>query len=164
MPKSKKELDKDMMFKKIMPALADNPFSTLHASIEEAEAQAVARDPLFRTAGELIPQEEEDDLTKLRNKLFIRGGTVIDAERVATINIMEDLVLRHLDEVIEKFNCCRCDRCRRDIAAYALNRLPPKYVVADPRRIELIEREIPPKDVMNALVKAVIQVRSNPRH
>ena len=30
MAKSKKELDKDLMFAKIMPALSDNPFSDLH--------------------------------------------------------------------------------------------------------------------------------------
>jgi hypothetical protein len=34
MAKSRKELDKDLMFQKIMPALSDNPFSDLHGQAE----------------------------------------------------------------------------------------------------------------------------------
>ena len=30
MAKSKRELDKDLMFQKILPAIADNPFSTVY--------------------------------------------------------------------------------------------------------------------------------------
>ncbi len=43
-------------------------------------------------------------------------------------NYMETLVLEKLDEIIHEFDCCNCEKCRMDIASYALNRLPPKYV------------------------------------
>ncbi len=43
-------------------------------------------------------------------------------------NYMETLVLEKLDEIINKLDCCKCMKCRMDIASYALNRLPPKYV------------------------------------
>lgn len=43
-------------------------------------------------------------------------------------NFMETLVLDKLEEVIDDLNCCKCEKCRMDIASYALNRLPPKYV------------------------------------
>ena len=43
-------------------------------------------------------------------------------------NYMETLVWEKLDEIIDKLNCCKCEKCRMDIASYALNRMPPKYV------------------------------------
>ena len=43
-------------------------------------------------------------------------------------NYMETLVLEKRDEIINELDCCKCEKCRMDIASYALNRLPPKYV------------------------------------
>ena len=43
-------------------------------------------------------------------------------------NYMEDVVFRHLDRIIAGADCCKCPVCRMDVAAYALNRLPSKYV------------------------------------
>lgn len=45
-------------------------------------------------------------------------------------NYMETLVLDKLDEMIDSLDCCKCPKCRMDIASYALNRLPPKYVAS----------------------------------
>ncbi|QIB68066.1 late competence development ComFB family protein [Aminipila butyrica] len=49
--------------------------------------------------------------------------------KVILKNIMESIVLQKLDETVDKLGCCTCDECRRDIASYALNLLPSKYVV-----------------------------------
>lgn len=146
MAKSKKELDKDLMFSKIMPALNDNPF-TADSSAEENEL-------------EFIPTP----LSALRDKIFARSTSYVEDETISTINVMEGLVLKHVDAVIKRFNVCSCDRCRCDICAYALNSLPPRYAVVQPSKIEKIEAEIPTKLIMDALIKAAIQVRSNPRH
>ncbi|NLH00513.1 MAG: late competence development ComFB family protein [Clostridiales bacterium] len=141
MAKTKKELDKDLMFSKIMPALTSNPFSSA------------------------VPPSHDDDengkdvLSALREKLFARSSDYIESETIATINIMENLVLRKVDSVISRFNVCACDRCRCDVCACALNMLPPRYIVAKPETIEKAESEIPEKMVMDALIKAVIQVR-----
>lgn len=145
MGKSKQKLDKDLMFSKIMPSLVENPFASSY-SIPEHNA------------------EESDALSALRSKLFARSEEYEKEESVATFNIMEALVLRHLDAVVCRFNACKCDRCRCDIAACALNRLPPKYVVASPSKIVEAEKEVPQNLVMDALIKAVITVRSKPRH
>lgn len=46
------------------------------------------------------------------------------------INYNELLVEECIDEVYDKYpNLCRCDQCRKDIYALALNSLPPFYVV-----------------------------------
>ncbi len=145
MAKSKKDLDKDLMFKKILPSLIDNPFSANAALGTYAE-----------------PEEPAEAV--LRNQLFGRSLEACDNKTIATVNIMESLVLRHLDSAIQRFNACKCDRCRCDVAALALNHLPPKYVVTSPGRIAACESEVPLNLVMDALIKAVIQVRSKPRH
>lgn len=82
-------------------------------------------------------------------------------------NLMESMVLQKLDETIDKLDCCKCDKCRMDIASYALNRLPPKYVAT-------YEGEVYSKldtfslqyetDLLNALYQAARVVTQNPRH
>jgi competence protein ComFB len=43
---------------------------------------------------------------------------------------MEDQVEATLNELIARSpNVCACDRCRIDMMAFALNNLPPRYVV-----------------------------------
>lgn len=81
------------------------------------------------------------------------------------INTMEKLVFDNLDTILSRFKCCKCDRCKKDIIALTLNALPPKYIVAT--------KDKPPKqyhdpkavtEVTTALVRAVIQVKKDPRH
>ena len=43
-------------------------------------------------------------------------------------NVMEDYVILILDQMLDNLNCCKCEKCRLDIASYTLNRLKPKYV------------------------------------
>jgi len=47
---------------------------------------------------------------------------------MALINLMEETVLKKIDQLWPETEYCKCERCRMDIAAYALNRLPPQYV------------------------------------
>ena len=146
MAKSKKELDKDLLFSKIMPALDSNPFCS-DSSVDSPVAEA-----------------RSNSLSALRDKIFARNTCFYESETIATINVMENLVLKYVDSVIQRFNVCSCDRCRRDICAYALNTLPPRYAVVAASKIERVEAEIPNKLIMDALIKAAIQVRANPRH
>lgn len=45
------------------------------------------------------------------------------------VNIMEKIVWDNMQRVLDsKENACGCDKCRADIAAYALNNLKPRYV------------------------------------
>ena len=146
MAKSKKELDKDLMFSKIMPALSSSPFSNVSVPVPPEQ------------------ESETDVLSALRDKLFARSNEYVESETIATINVMENLVLKKVDSVISRFNICSCDRCRCDICACALNMLPPRYAVVRSDMIDWVESEVPEKAVMDALIKAVIKVRSYPRH
>ena len=44
-------------------------------------------------------------------------------------NIMEAIVEEELAVMAPELECCTCEQCRNDMAAWALNQLPPKYVV-----------------------------------
>lgn len=44
------------------------------------------------------------------------------------INLMEETVMRKIDQLWPGTGYCKCEQCRLDIATYALNRLPAQYV------------------------------------
>ena len=44
-------------------------------------------------------------------------------------NVMEELVRDTLEIVLKGYNCCKCEKCRKDMMALALNNLPPHYSV-----------------------------------
>lgn len=83
-------------------------------------------------------------------------------------NVMEELVFEKLDELMEKLGSCKCDNCRMDSAAYALNHLPPKYVVSE--RGELISRSMvmnkgqSEMDVTMAVISGINKVMEHPNH
>ena len=43
-------------------------------------------------------------------------------------NVMEDTVFEKIDQLWKTTDYCQCNQCRMDVATFALNRLPPRYV------------------------------------
>ena len=81
-------------------------------------------------------------------------------------NMMEGIVEEEMESLGDSLGCCMCEQCRSDIAAYALNHLPPRYVAtragraiskADTLRIQHLT------DVRTAVVQAAQMVKENPR-
>jgi hypothetical protein len=56
-------------------------------------------------------------------------------------NYMEEIVLNLMEGVLDDINMCKCELCVKDIAALALNDLPPKYIVSE--KGELYIRPVP---------------------
>lgn len=82
-------------------------------------------------------------------------------------NYMEDIVSHKLEDLLKLMNLCKCDKCRLDIMAIALNDLPPKYVVTDKGELYIKIRELEQQfevDVETAIVKAAMFVSKNPKH
>jgi len=80
---------------------------------------------------------------------------------------MEDIVLNNLNLLLEKEDMCKCEKCRLDIMALALNRLPSKYVVTQKGHVyaKLAELELQLKaDVIRELTRAIEIVKKNPQH
>jgi competence protein ComFB len=83
-------------------------------------------------------------------------------------NFTEDMVEDELDRLLDETDdICKCQKCRLDIMVWALNRLPPKYVITDKGRMytKLAEQDIQFRaDVIRELTKAMLYISKNPRH
>ncbi|MBP1550038.1 MAG: late competence development ComFB family protein [Oscillospiraceae bacterium] len=84
---------------------------------------------------------------------------------MATVNVMENLVMEKLAERLAVMECCKCDRCINDMLAVALNELQPKYV--NTRKGELFTRIDATKqqnaiDLDVAITKAIETVTAAP--
>ncbi len=83
-------------------------------------------------------------------------------------NYMEDLVWQTLEKILAVNPLvCHCDRWRHDIAAFALNSLPPKYIVSRKgetfTRIRMMEMQFS-TDIITAISRAIEVVGSKPNH
>lgn len=153
MARSKKEIDKELMYKKLMPS------GPKTQKAPEDGAEQISYAPNSR------PQAEEQPLTQ-RRPIARRDVEIpaMDTQSTELVNAMEVVVLNKLDDVLAKFKCCKCDRCKKDIVAIALNKLSPKYMVL-PHGQPV--PDIDPQTnaaVITAMIQAVLEVRAHPRH
>lgn len=82
-------------------------------------------------------------------------------------NYTEEFVLLTLNSMMKNLDCCKCERCRLDIASYALNRLPAKYVVTEKGELMTKLCEFSNQfeaEVMAELTVAAELVKKNPKH
>ncbi len=83
-------------------------------------------------------------------------------------NYMEEAVDGTMEEILaRRDDICKCERCRMDIKALALNHLPPKYVVTDMGYVYTKVNELESQfkaDITVAVTNAIKTVRKNPRH
>lgn len=82
-------------------------------------------------------------------------------------NIMEDYVIVILDRILDNLDCCKCEKCRLDIASYALNRLPSKYVATTQGELMTKLCEFDNNfetQVMASLTLAANVIKKNPKH
>lgn len=86
---------------------------------------------------------------------------------MALINMMESFVKAKLDCLIEGMDCCKCDECKGDMMAIALNDLPSKYVNTSTgelfSRVDSLMSQNN-VDIEIAIIKAVNIVSKRPRH
>ncbi len=82
-------------------------------------------------------------------------------------NYMEEIVFNLMKDVLEDINMCTCEKCILDIAAIALNDLPPKYIVTEKgelySKINALKQQFE-VDVIAAITKAAVLVKRKPRH
>ena len=82
-------------------------------------------------------------------------------------NYMEDCVMNALTSVIDSMDVCKCQRCKMDITVYALNKLPPKYVVSEKGQLFAKIDEMHSQfnaDIVSAIIKGAKVVGKNPWH
>jgi len=84
------------------------------------------------------------------------------------VNVMEKIIWDNMQQVIEsKSGACNCDVCRADIAAYALNKLKPRYVATSRgetiAKAQIMENQFYLNAII-ALTEAVEVVSAEPHH
>jgi competence protein ComFB len=88
--------------------------------------------------------------------------------KVKIINVVESMVWEAMDSVLDqKPGICRCEKCRTDIAAYALNQLNPRYATSKLGEVLVKTASLDQNihvAILVALTEAVEVVSTNPRH
>ena len=82
-------------------------------------------------------------------------------------NYMEELVMKKTDDILKLMNICKCEKCRLDIMALALNELPTSYVVSEKGELYTKLKELEQQfevSVDTAIIKAAVVVNKNPKH
>ena len=84
------------------------------------------------------------------------------------MNVMERLLNdMNLDEQMEQYGVCRCSRCKADVQALVLTRLPAKYVIVDETQtsplIGFYKGSFHVR-IFTEIMKACMTVKESPRH
>lgn len=152
MARSKKEIAKELMYKKILPTSTQTEAAERKAASSEGQsalhhlpkAAAEPKPP----AAEPAPQSEQEEKP-------------VGAQLV---NLMEGFVESRIDEAMKKFNCCTCEKCRKDVLAITLNKLQPYYVIEEDLNLRDQKEKERAAEVAAALVKAILAVKAHPNH
>lgn len=83
-------------------------------------------------------------------------------------NVMEDAVEYQLNRLLPGMpNICSCDKCRLDMASFALNRLSPQYVRTDTGALfqklnnSSQQAEV---EVLTTVISAINMISAHPKH
>lgn len=83
-------------------------------------------------------------------------------------NYTETVVKEVLNEMLKKEDdICKCEKCRLDIMAIALNNLPPQYYVSEKGEVysKLLATYLETRiKVLTEMTKALMQVKNQPLH
>ena len=82
-------------------------------------------------------------------------------------NYTEEVVANALPNIISEIGSCKCEHCKYDIMAIALNNLRSKYVVTDEGEVYARLASYSQSDVAKVtteIVNAIKIVDSSPRH
>ncbi len=89
------------------------------------------------------------------------------AKSFVFINVMEKLVEEKVGHYMEQFGVCMCSRCRADVMAIALTKLPGKYVVVNKETVSPLINFYSNKfagQITVEITKACIRVNESPHH
>lgn len=164
MAKSRTEIDKDMMYRKIMPSAVRNGRTDSDSQTEGSTNLSISQDK--NTNMEKKSTTEIEKITSSPRLRYSSGLQLPEPQDMVLINLMEELVLNRLDSTLMRFNCCKCNKCKKDIAALTLNKLRPHYVVmkrGDEEKKKAAEEKFS-SEVTGALVQAIMLVKKEPRH
>lgn len=82
-------------------------------------------------------------------------------------NHMEDCIQALVGQIMPEYDVCQCEKCRLDVMALVLNRLPSHYVVT-PRGalFAQVDTTLPQNqtNALTAVIQAIMMVQKRPKH
>lgn len=193
MAKTKKEFNKEAMYKKIMPSMfrpgdealksdsdenreddiVNSNLSKIFLEAEKVNSEEILESNTYNNinavadiieesqAAEEIKEEYSSD--NIDNLDYNLSGS----ENKYTVNFIEILIKDKLEDVLEKFKCCKCESCLADIVDIALNSFPKYSFEGTKKEIEEAFREFRQSsnvDVVSAIIKAIVLIRKKEKH
>lgn len=123
-------------------------------------------EPIHEPAPEPAAQEPAPSPAALADEPTV-WKEPLQPENPGYINVMQVLVEEKAPKYVKMFGLCSCERCMEDVKAFALNHLPPKYVVTEPGdripRITVYDSKFS-SDVVAQLLQACKVVHETPHH
>ncbi|MDL2273800.1 late competence development ComFB family protein [Oscillospiraceae bacterium OttesenSCG-928-G22] len=86
---------------------------------------------------------------------------------VSLRNIKEEVVEKALADVLQNYDCCKCEKCRLDMMAIVLNHLRPHYIVTRKGEAMTINKYLTSDsqaEIIAEVVLAIERVKTNPQH
>ena len=83
------------------------------------------------------------------------------------VNVAFLLLNEQIGSIMERFHCCTCDKCIDAVTADCLEKLPHKIITVKRKSDEdTVNRTVADmrSDAIRVITKAVMFVKSNPRH
>jgi len=84
------------------------------------------------------------------------------------VNVMEVLVRETIEDILRSYQgICKCERCKLDMAAIALNKLSPSYVVTAEGEVLLRVGSLKQQnkvDIIRVVIEAIGIVGKKPHH
>ncbi len=153
---SKREINKELMFNKIMPTRLLDSFDNFDDFDEDSTKD-------FYTT---LTQDENNQVDIIDNNAsnISEIKKTDNTNQIVLTNIIEKIVMSKIDRALEKFKICKCYFCKQQIIARTLNELMPKYVLLKEDEIDEFVANEDDTEVVSMLVKTIINVKSNPIH
>jgi hypothetical protein len=138
-------------------------------NLETTEDEVIHQDIISdeKTTQEVQKEENiEDEDTKTEKNEYECDDDEF-AKSFVFVNVMEKLVEEKVGHYMEQFGVCMCSRCRADVMAVALTKLPAKYVVVNKATVSPLINFYSNKfagQITVEITKACIRVNESPHH
>lgn len=141
------------------------------AEIPEPEPEVFTVQAEMPAEKEETPEPEPETAAQPKTpegKQEIPVSEKASGKAVSFVNVMEELLKRQdIDKYMKQYNVCQCERCRADVEALTLTRLPAKYVAVKSgfgtSAMNYYESKYKIR-ILTEIIRSCIAVRERPRH
>lgn len=159
-------------------ALSDVEEKSTQQGEASAAADTVLKEPQIRPVApgekKVIVVNESSENGRISNEILNNLTSHMEEEAMAKrevyrmVNVMEQILSHtNLEKHMKTYGVCTCSRCRADVKALILTRLPAKYVVVDESSVAPIIGYYESKfrvRLLTEIIKSCMDVKDSPRH